>query len=180
MLLIAAVAMATAGPARLDFAHPIDRAEVVFAALSKQIGITIRPSGVLPDDRIYVRLRDTDWESAKPMLAEGLRSEWRQKGDVLYLYRPPFKPETSANERVADAFRKWQRAVKVNQDYSYATLVERLLRMQEDQEAAAGKGLTVSDVDDYVYLDDLEDPLGDVAGVLGPGVRVRGDVVDVV
>ncbi|MCH7905019.1 MAG: hypothetical protein IH944_10705 [Armatimonadetes bacterium] len=171
MLLIAAVAVTMAAPARLDFVHPIDRAEVVFAELSKSVGVTIRPSGALRDDRIFVRLRDTDWESAMPMLAEGLRSEWRQRGDILYLHRPPFEPETSAKERIAGEFRKWQRAIKVEDDYSYGTLVERMLRMREDRRQPGGEYGYGSDVEEYVFLSDLDDPLGEVDGVLAPGVR---------
>ena len=83
MLTLSVLALALVAPAKLEFSHPIDRAEVVLEALGKQVGVRIRPSGVLGDDRIFVRLRDTDWETAKQKLAEGLRAEWRQSGGTL-------------------------------------------------------------------------------------------------
>ena len=44
----------------LEFSHPIDSGEVVIKALGQEVGLDLRASGELIDDRIFVRLRDTD------------------------------------------------------------------------------------------------------------------------
>ena len=118
----------------LEFSHPIDSGEVVIKALGQEVGLDLRASGELIDDRIFVRLRDTDWESAKPMLAEGLAATWSQKGDVHYLARPTAtKPAASKRQQIVAAIKKWQGVIEIEPSFDQEVLTDRLMDLPSDQ-----------------------------------------------
>ncbi|MCH8978934.1 MAG: hypothetical protein IH945_06790 [Armatimonadetes bacterium] len=175
-MITAAILATMLGPQALSFEHPIDVAEVVLSALGQQVGETIRTSGALTGDRIYVRLKDTDWPTAKQMLAEGLRSEWRRQGGVQYLYREPAEPKSDDKQTVIDGLRKWQQVLKVEGDYSFQALLQRLDQRVPDQQFSE-EDYAFDAVESYVWLNDPDDFSDELDGVLSPGVRALMRIV---
>lgn len=74
-------------PQTVTFTHPCARAEVVFEALGKEIGRTIKPSGSVQKDYFLVRFDGVSEDEALEKIAETLNAEWTEKEGVLYLAR---------------------------------------------------------------------------------------------
>lgn len=170
------VVFAVAAPVELEFSHPIDRAETVLKALSQKVGISLRPSGVLGDDRIYINLHDTDWETAKPKLAEALGAEWRKSGNILYLHRPKAEVADDKAEAI-ESFRKWQKAIKIESDYSFNTLVRKLSFKETDKVGSSNQRFGSREgFDSSVSLSNIEKPLENV-NVMSPAARALLKIV---
>lgn len=122
-MIVATITIALLGAQTVTFTHPCARADVVLAALGKELGQTLEPSGSVVNDFFLVSFADVPVTEALEKIATTLNATWEDRDGKKLLSRT--KAQELAEQRevtAADAklIEDWLAKREIKEEYTAA------------------------------------------------------------